>query len=198
MEKMSDPGNNRFAVTCAHLRKYIRERQQRVQMGDIVGAFMMPGPQLPAATTEVTAGGGDRTMPLFPVRIAKPSQQVEAKEALTIFYQGQVLAFRNIPADRAEELMQMAAAMVAVQPLEEAGVVAVPETPMAIRGPSAGLDLPPIARKVSLLRFLEKRKRRISGTDDDADHDDGGQPAKNEAACGEALEEVLDASWLRL
>ncbi|OEL36470.1 hypothetical protein BAE44_0002511 [Dichanthelium oligosanthes] len=141
---------SRFAVTCPQLRQYMRENQRRVQqMGNLVRLFQAP-PPLPVAPQE----NADRTMQLFPVHaaMAQPALEIRPegkKTPMTIFYGGQVVQFGNILADKARELMQMVES--ATAPLPE-----IPET----TEPSAGADQPPIARKASLKRFLEKRKQR--------------------------------------
>ncbi|XP_062205957.1 protein TIFY 11d-like [Phragmites australis] len=69
---------------------------------------------------------------------------------LTIFYEGRVLVFQNFRADKAMELIQLVGSLSTSQ---------APEKP-ATAEPSADLDLPPMARKASLQRFLQKRKHR--------------------------------------
>jgi jasmonate ZIM domain-containing protein len=103
----------------------------------------------------------------------------ETKATLTIFYQGQVATFHDFPADRAKDLLQMAGSVTGKAPekgfLQMAGSVtvkvpkkgvmtaqtAVPEKAETSDEPSdAGASMPPIARKLTLQRFLRKRKNR--------------------------------------
>lgn len=64
---MAASGNNRFAVTCARMRQFMREQNRQVRMGDLVGSSFQQPVQLPppvgAAASRVI---GDRTLQLFP------------------------------------------------------------------------------------------------------------------------------------
>ncbi|XP_039830883.1 protein TIFY 11d-like [Panicum virgatum] len=65
---MAAAGKSRFSVTCALLRRYMREHQG--QMGDLAGLFQAPAP--PVAPEE---NDDDRIMQLFPMRaVAMPAQ----------------------------------------------------------------------------------------------------------------------------
>ncbi|KAL5663839.1 hypothetical protein ACJX0J_023947, partial [Zea mays] len=171
----SGTGNNRFAHTCARVRQFMMEQNRQVRMDDLIGSSSSPRPlQLtpvpvatgppPAAAWETDAGA--RTLPLFPVRnsssteIIRPEQ--EAKATLTIFYQGQVATFHNFPADRAKDLIQMAGSVTGEAPGKGVTTTtAVPEKAGTSGGePSAAgvAGTPPIARKLTLQRFLRKRK----------------------------------------
>ena len=93
-----------------------------------------------------------------------------------IFYQGQVATFHDFPADRAKDLLQMAgsvtgkapekgflqmAGSVTVKAPEKGVMTAVPEKAETSDEPSAaGAGMQPIARKLTLQRFLRKRKNR--------------------------------------
>ncbi|WVZ58775.1 hypothetical protein U9M48_009006 [Paspalum notatum var. saurae] len=170
---MAAAGDSRFAVTCRLLRQYMR-REQQPQLGGLDAAFRLP-PLVETAPEEETDG---RTMQLFPTRAGtgtssssfEPSQQqrvppeAQAKGPLTIVYDGRVVVLEDFPADKAKELMQMAGA--GCSPASKNGAAAaVAEKPAAAAPaqPSSAVlpsDLP-IARKVSLKRFLQKRKERI-------------------------------------
>ncbi|KAL0908871.1 hypothetical protein M5K25_023383 [Dendrobium thyrsiflorum] len=128
-----------------------------------------------------------RSMELFLQHggLSPTSPPTEAKEPekaqLTMFYGGKVVVFDNFPAEKAKELMQIASKG---QNFTSGTATAVsPSVPAAdIQNFSAPADLPvkfaagaqpnfsgeplnsylPIARKVSLHRFLQKRKDRIS------------------------------------
>ncbi|XP_074557899.1 protein TIFY 10a-like [Curcuma longa] len=125
---------------------------------------------------------GFLTSPSLDSRVAQKSQ-------LTIFYGGKVLVFDNFPAEKAKDLMQLASKGSSTadnltceppSPLAEAvtssRLCSHPKNstlvPKAARNPvvpQPNLSKPaqpnlsdlPIARKVSLQRFLEKRKDRI-------------------------------------
>ncbi|XXG81639.1 hypothetical protein AAC387_Pa09g2221 [Persea americana] len=99
------------------------------------------------------------------------------KAQMTIFYGGKVHVFNDFPADKAREVMQFAVTGGPQQPGNERRNLpptnntntktsfASASVPAASSNPTQpnvlGSDLP-IARKVSLHRFLEKRKERIS------------------------------------
>lgn len=84
----------------------------------------------------------------------------EAKATLNIFYQGQVATFHNFPADRAKDLMEMAGSVTGKAP-EKWVTTAVPEkAETSDEPPAAAAGMPPIARKLTLQRFLKKRKNR--------------------------------------
>ncbi|CAL4916496.1 unnamed protein product [Urochloa decumbens] len=157
--------SSRFAATCGLLRQYMREQQQ--QVGSLDGAFRLP-PLV--ETTDMDDEDADgRTMQLFPTRAGtmQPSQQrpeAQAKAPLTIMYEGRVLVFENFPADKAEELMQMAGSGSSATARSK-GEPAVQDEKPAASPPTAALPDLPIARKASLQRFLQKRKHRISATE---------------------------------
>ncbi|PKU84925.1 Protein TIFY 10A [Dendrobium catenatum] len=79
-------------------------------------------------------------------RPAKAETKEQEKSQLTIFYGGKVLVFDNFPAEKANDLMQLASK----------GQNFSSGTTSLVAS-----DLP-IARKTSLHRFLEKRKDRIN------------------------------------
>ncbi|RLN18725.1 uncharacterized protein C2845_PM02G15260 [Panicum miliaceum] len=197
------PGRrSRFAVTCALLRQYMREKesQRQVRMGNLARVLQAP-PPTPVAPQE----SDERTMQLFPVPVhataamAQPPAYQERPEAagktpMTIFYGGQVMLFDHIPAEKANEVMHMAGSSVNAPPAEKV-VVDVPEA----SEPSAGVDQQTIARKASLQRFLQKRKRRIGGNNPDDLNEDAAPAKKMDAGgSGERMEDVPDALWLRL
>lgn len=215
----SGTGNNRFAHTCARVRQsFMMEQNRQVRMDDLIGSSSSPRPlQLtpvpvatgppPAAAWETDAGA--RTLPLFPVRNStetiRPEQ--EAMATLTIFYQGQVATFHNFPADRAKDLIQMAGSVTGEAPGKGVTTTtAVPEKAGTSGGtePSAAgvAGTPPIARKLTLQRFLRKRKDRIAGADGRGHNEDAPPRKKTDSAgagANDPAEYVPDeASWLRL
>jgi len=120
----------RFAAACDVLSRYVKAAavtttttvdQPRPLAGTVVGVLpLMPGADL--STAEADAGP------------APGAQQ------LTISYGGRVVVLDDVPADRAAELLRLAAA-----------------APRVLRK-----DDLPMARKASLRQFMEKRKGRVA------------------------------------
>ncbi|KAM3188858.1 hypothetical protein ACQJBY_067669 [Aegilops geniculata] len=106
----------RFAAACGVLSRCIKAAEARPAATVVLP--LMPGAEVPALQDEHAAG------------------PAPANAQMTIFYGGQVLVLDEVPADRAAELLRVAAA-------------------------ATGGDLP-MARKASLQRFMEKRKGRLA------------------------------------
>jgi len=161
-------GGSRFAVTCGLLRQYMKE-QGGVRLAPDMALQMslMPG-------GELEEGKKKTVLELFPQQpgtLKKGSSLQERNEEeepaerttapLTIFYGGKMVVFDDFPAEKAEELMKVAGGSCNVASPAAAGQPCLPDMP--------------IARKVSLQRFLAKRKNRIT-TDPVAATD---EPASN-------------------
>ncbi|KAJ1298520.1 hypothetical protein BS78_01G460000 [Paspalum vaginatum] len=162
----------RFAVTCGQLRQYMREQAgsgarclaPAVAMGLMPGAG---GPDAAAAADLQAAPAPDQAettavLELFPQQAGtlKDEQHRTRKEPaerapLTIFYGGKMVVFDDFPAEKADEIMQLVAGT---------GNTSA-EQNNALGQPTAGLTDMPLARKVSLKRFLEKRKNRLTAAD---------------------------------
>ncbi|GER41727.1 jasmonate Zim-domain protein [Striga asiatica] len=133
------------------------------------GDLEAPPALFPKQAPAAAAAGRDETL-------KKPNFSGVESAQMTIFYSGQVVVFDDLPADKAKEILMLAAKSsgaaqnrprapfpslhAAHSPAESATGVnrLVPTCPAQ---PPLDSDLP-IARKNSLARFLEKRKDRIT------------------------------------
>jgi jasmonate ZIM domain-containing protein len=140
-----------------------------------------------AQRTSADAEKGDarkETMNLFPQNAGfcseaagqgTPDAREKEKRQLTIFYAGKVLVFDNFPAEKANDLMQMAGkgasvsqnsallpspAVAAIS--DSTKVAAVPAAPVPLVSAQKNAADIPQAPKASLRRFLEKRKDRLT------------------------------------
>ena len=121
---------SRFAAACGALSQYVRAAgEERARAG--------ARPAVPVA------------VPLRPLPLM-PGADVEGPEAgpapaaqMTIVYGGRALVLDDVPADRAADLLRLAAAAAAGRL-------------------SSAADLLPVPRKASLQRFMEKRKGRAA------------------------------------
>ncbi|KAG8073704.1 hypothetical protein GUJ93_ZPchr0006g42934 [Zizania palustris] len=158
-------GSSRFAVTCGLLRQYMKEHAGGRFLPAVPMSVVVPGADdvvVGAAAVVEEAPEERKTMELFPQEAGTLKGSQERKETskspqLTIFYGGSVAVFDDFPADKADELMKLVAGSFDSAAAEvDAGAAAAchPSLP----------DMP-IARKVSLQRFLQKRKNRLVATE---------------------------------
>ena len=122
---------SRFAAACGALSQYVRA----------AGAERARAGAWPAVPVPV------RPLPLMPgADVEDPEAGPAPAAQMTIVYGGRALVLDDVPADRAADLLRLAAAAAAVPG----------------RLSSAADLLPPVARKASLQRFMEKRKGRAA------------------------------------
>jgi len=173
-------GGSRFAVTCGLLRQYMKEQggNGALRLAPAVAMGLVPGADAAEEGTEERKA----VLELFPQQAGtlKDERQRKRKEPaaderapLTIFYGGKMVVFDDFPAEKAEELMQLAGS-------GNAAAAA------ALAQPS--LTDMPIARKASLKRFLEKRKNRLTAGDP--------YPAAASESIKPALKDEAGAPWL--
>lgn len=114
----------RFAAACGVLSRCVKAAEARPAA--TVALPLMPGAEVPAQEERAPAAA--------------------AHAQMNIFYGGRVLVLEEVPADRASELLRVAAAAGAAPRASEE---------------ATDRDLP-MARKVSLQRFMEKRRGRAA------------------------------------
>jgi len=171
-------GGSRFAVTCGLLSQYMKEQggNGALRLAPAVAMGLVPGADAAEEGTEERKA----VLELFPQqagtlkdeRQRKRKEPADERAPLTIFYGGKMVVFDDFPAEKAEELMQLAGSGNAAA--------------AALAQPS--LTDMPIARKASLKRFLEKRKNRLTAGDP--------YPAAASESIKPALKDEAGAPWL--
>ncbi|KAL5218684.1 hypothetical protein ABZP36_019368 [Zizania latifolia] len=162
--KAAAGNGSRFAVTCGLLRQYMKEHAGGRFLPAVPMSVVVPGADavVGAAAVVEEAPEERKTMELFPQEAGTLKGSQERKETakapqLTIFYGGSVVVFDDFPAEKADELMKLVAVSC------DSAAAGVDAGAAAACHPS--LPDMPIARKVSLQRFLEKRKNRLAATE---------------------------------
>ncbi|CAL5199168.1 unnamed protein product [Lathyrus oleraceus] len=99
--------------------------------------------------TNVVASSNNLTTKDFLTPMSMVKEPEAKASQLTMFYNGQVIVLDDFPAEKVEELKAYAQT--------ESLVTPIPQLPCG----TIVVDMP-IARKASLLRFMEKRKNRVA------------------------------------
>ncbi|KAL6883355.1 hypothetical protein ACP4OV_010769 [Aristida adscensionis] len=144
--------SRRFQAACGALSRYVRAAERtRAQPAAVRALPLMPGADVDADEEEPEAG--------------------PAPAPLTIFYGGRVVVLDDVPAERAAELLRLAASAAGSN---------------GARVPAAAVaDDLPVARKASLQRFMEKRRCRVAARGSPYSRPDGGD------ACADQLKLAL-------
>ncbi|KAH0455212.1 hypothetical protein IEQ34_015244 [Dendrobium chrysotoxum] len=124
VEMAKSPEKSSFSVTCSLLSQYIKEKGSLADLGLGMPTRVLDSAPLdayrPLTTMSLLPGVGvtedetkdKKSMELFPqsidFRAAKEETKEQEKSQLTIFYGGKVLVFDNFPAEKANDLMQLA------------------------------------------------------------------------------------------
>ncbi|XP_057421944.1 protein TIFY 10A-like [Lotus japonicus] len=156
-----------FSQTCNLLSQYLKEKGS---FGDLTLGMERNVQGSPVTTMELfpMATQNLKSMNLFyppqqsevPTLVKSSAMGNEPKAAqLTMFYEGQVIVFDDFPAEKVKEIMAYASKGVSQSQNNNNSAYACNQNQPSIRPIVHDL---PIARKVSLHRFLEKRKDRIS------------------------------------
>ncbi|KAJ3702530.1 hypothetical protein LUZ61_006235 [Rhynchospora tenuis] len=218
-----------FALACGLLSQYMKEKGNSFNLNlGMNEAYqrpttlrLLPGAEV-ETETETEMGSNGNEMELFPqsagLKEINPSEKKlpkeEEKSQLTIFYGGKVLVFENYPAEKVEDLMNLArkgsstsfnstcmpptsSSSSQISVTDQSTVVSttipLPSAQIQAQKPNqAGFSDLPIMRKKSLQRFLEKRKDRLNAK------------APYQQVCSEKKElvapkkEEIEVSWLGL
>ncbi|KAM0827603.1 hypothetical protein ACQ4PT_068086 [Festuca glaucescens] len=167
MAASAESKSRRFALACGVLSQYVKAEQKLSQSA--------AAPRAPVTTTLSLMPGAE---------VAQEQEQAAAGPApaqapLTIFYGGRMVVFEDFPAEKAAEVMRMAATAGAAP------------APVSV-APALGGDMP-IMRKASLQRFFEKRKDRLG-----ARAAPYARPAPAAAKESEEKSSSSSSSWLGL
>ncbi|KAM3315735.1 hypothetical protein ACQJBY_034079 [Aegilops geniculata] len=173
--------SRRFALACGVLSQYVKAEQKMSSVAAVAVA-----PRAPPATTLSLMPGADVDQAAATADEAGPATATATP--LTIFYGGRVVVFEDFPADKAAEVMRMAA----TAGVERAAVTPAP-APAPATAPAALADLP-IMRKASLQRFFEKRKDRLGAR---APYARPAAPAANKESEDKSAS-ASSSSWLGL
>ncbi|XP_062206188.1 protein TIFY 11e-like [Phragmites australis] len=133
-------GRDRFTAACSALSRYVKAAERAPAVLEARPAPAVALPLMPGADVSAAAHEDHEAGPTPAPTLAR----------LTIFYGTRVVVLDDVPADRAAELLRLAACAAAKGTRGRGQVV-----------PAAEDDLP-MARKASLRRFMEKRKGRAA------------------------------------
>ncbi|KAJ4750427.1 Protein TIFY 10A [Rhynchospora pubera] len=212
----------KFALACGLLSQYMKEKGNTLNLNLGMSEAhqrpttlrLLPGAEV-ETETETEMGNNGNDMELFPQSAGfKEINPSEEKSQLTIFYGGKVLVFENYPAEKVEDLMNLArkgsstscnstympptsssSSQISVtdQSTVVSATVPLPNAQIQTQKPNqAGFSDLPIMRKKSLQRFLEKRKDRLNAK------------APYQQVCADKKEivvpkkEDIEVSWLGL
>ncbi|KAG8376247.1 hypothetical protein BUALT_Bualt09G0043200 [Buddleja alternifolia] len=206
-------GRSNFMQTCTLLSQYLK--QKKGSFGDLNLIAFTDQPKIASSSGGAPPTATMNLLPMIDKTTAFLSDESQNKSdlsgstetaPLTIFYGGQVIVFNDFPADKAEQIMTLAAKSSAAlnhhnatssppSPADSTTIqnivpaFGIPDRPPHPNQPALDSDLP-IARKNSLARFLEKRKDRIAAN--------APYPASKQAAAAPPKPAVESVAWLGL
>ncbi|KAL3642878.1 hypothetical protein CASFOL_013693 [Castilleja foliolosa] len=183
-------GRSNFSQMCTLLSQYLKEKgsfgdlklglnrslESKGSAAETMNLLPMIENSVPSSGSGSGSGNLNEPSTFFHQQALVDSDETQKSAQMTIFYAGQVIVFDNFPADKANDIMNLASKSSTVQnhpnaafpPPHAAQIPAVSSTGVhhvvpAHRSPQTPLDSDlPIARKNSLARFLEKRKDRVT------------------------------------
>ncbi|TQE07382.1 hypothetical protein C1H46_007035 [Malus baccata] len=156
----------KYLFTRSHSNSTGKSNTEAESESEIVKRHSSPGPSVPPMLLGSNDFRGDRLSllerKLLPgLRCGDQSNKTSTTEQLTIFYNGIVHVYDDIPADKAKEIMCLASENSSSKPLIRERLKKAPpplRPQLSVSKLRAGV---PMARRHSLQCFLEKRRGRI-------------------------------------
>ncbi|XP_057535632.1 protein TIFY 10A-like isoform X2 [Amaranthus tricolor] len=153
-----------FIQTCSRFSHFLKENRTLGHLHAFKGAKDVYGAKNPVTNLELFPMADSRELPLA----KEEAKNTSKTPSMTIFYGGKVLVFDELPEDNAREIVALATRGT-INAKDDAQTQTQTQTSRSInttttqlaQGTSSLSDLP-LARRVSLHRFMEKRKHRIA------------------------------------
>ncbi|KAA0053514.1 hypothetical protein IC582_008306 [Cucumis melo] len=155
------PEKSSFAQTCNLLSQYLKEKRSLAITPRIEPKDEFPTTRPPVVMNFLTNMEipDEKSASVAAADSIPPAAEPPSATQMTIFYDGKVLVFNDLPSERAEEIMAMAGKGIA--PSSRSIATAVSDNGGEQPLTKVSSDLP-IARRASLHRFFEKRKDRVA------------------------------------
>ncbi|CAO2840299.1 unnamed protein product [Amaranthus hypochondriacus] len=160
----SEKMRSNFTQTCSKFSHFLKENRTLGHLHAFKGSKNVYGAKNPVTNLELFPMADSRELP--PAK--EKAKNTSNTPSMTIFYRGKVLVFNELPEDNAREIVALATRGT-INPKVDAQIQTQTQTSRNIntittqlaQGTSSLSDLP-LARRVSLHRFMEKRKHRIA------------------------------------